>query len=260
MGFFSLKSVCAICEKDCGLNRLQIKDKVYICSKCFKEAGLTMISPVKTMSANDIKEIIRRRRIDADKLSKFKVTKQISIWLKIDENAREWFIPDGFAGSVKTPRIHSFDDILDFELIEDGNSIIKGGIGGAVVGGVLFGGVGAVIGGVAGKKKEIPICSSMKIKITLDDIMYPNEYINLITVETKKNSIAYKNYRKQAQDIISLFHVMCASKKTQQNLKNELGQEKSTADEIFKFKQLFDSGVITKEEFEIKKNQLLGIQ
>ena len=33
----------------------------------------------------------------------------------------------------------------------------------------------------------------------------------------------------------------------------------SAADEILKFKQLLDSGIITQEEYESKKKQLLGV-
>jgi predicted Zn-dependent peptidase len=33
----------------------------------------------------------------------------------------------------------------------------------------------------------------------------------------------------------------------------------STADELKKFKELLDSGVITQEEFDAKKKQLLGL-
>lgn len=36
-------------------------------------------------------------------------------------------------------------------------------------------------------------------------------------------------------------------------------QSLSAADEIMKFKQLLDNGIITQEEFDIKKKQLLGI-
>ena len=35
--------------------------------------------------------------------------------------------------------------------------------------------------------------------------------------------------------------------------------ERSSADEIIKFKQLLDMGVITSEEFDAKKKQLLGL-
>ena len=34
----------------------------------------------------------------------------------------------------------------------------------------------------------------------------------------------------------------------------------STADEIRKFKELLDDGIITQEEFNVKKKQLLGLQ
>lgn len=33
----------------------------------------------------------------------------------------------------------------------------------------------------------------------------------------------------------------------------------SSADELMKFKELLDSGVITQEEFDVKKKQLLGL-
>ena len=36
-------------------------------------------------------------------------------------------------------------------------------------------------------------------------------------------------------------------------------QEKSSADELKKFKDLLDSGIITQEEFDEKKKQLLGL-
>ena len=36
-------------------------------------------------------------------------------------------------------------------------------------------------------------------------------------------------------------------------------QETSNADELKKFKELLDSGIITQEEFDAKKKQLLGL-
>ena len=259
MAFFSSKAICSICENECGLIKFQMKDKLWICSKCFKEAGLNTASPIRTMTPDIIKCMIVKKNLDADKLASFQVTKQVARWLKVDENAREWFIPDGFAGSIKNPRIHSYDDILDFELLEDGGSIIKGGLGRAVAGGILFGGVGAIVGGATGRKKGNPTCTSLKIKITLNDITSPTEYINLITTETEKRSIVYQTYQTQAHEILSLLQVMYESSKTEQNISAVTIQEPSSAEEIVKFKQLLDSGIITEEEFKAKKKQLLGL-
>ena len=50
-------------------------------------------------------------------------------------------------------------------------------------------------------------------------------------------------------------------KRQKQNAKTIISQEihQSSADELKKFKELLDSGVITQEEFEAKKKQLLGL-
>lgn len=45
----------------------------------------------------------------------------------------------------------------------------------------------------------------------------------------------------------------------QQNNSTTQTNEKSEADELSKFKQLADEGVITQEEFEAKKKQILGL-
>ena len=69
----------------------------------------------------------------------------------------------------------------------------------------------------------------------------------------------YQTCEKQAQEILSLFEVMCQSNKVVHSTSEVATQEQSAADEIVKFKQLLDSGIITQEEFDAKKKQLLGL-
>ena len=256
MGLFSKKETCTICGGDCGVNSSQLKDGSWICSKCSKNAGLGMLMPAKKMTSDDVKGLIKEKEANANRLAAFQVTQKVGSYLYVDENAREWYTPDGFLGKVINPQIHSFDDILDFELLEDGGTIAKGGLGRAVVGGVLFGGVGAVVGGVTGKKKGKPTCTSLKVKITLNDMECPAAYINLIETETKKDSMTYQACERIAQEILSLLQVMVDSNKATQATTT---QEVSAADEILKFKQLLDNGIITQEEFDAKKKQLLGL-
>ncbi|NLZ95223.1 MAG: SHOCT domain-containing protein, partial [Bacteroidales bacterium] len=195
-------------------------------------------------------------------LQSFQITREVGSWIKIDEGRREWYIPDGFAGGTKHPRIHSFDEILGYELLEDGDSITKGGLGRAVAGGLLFGGVGAIVGGATGKRKTKATCTSLKIKITLNDITMPIEYINLITTETKKSGFLYKTCQTQAQEVMSILQVICDSSKAvpQSDTVIEQVEKVSAADEIMKFKQLLDAGVITEEEFKEQKRKLLELQ
>lgn len=259
MGFFSLKQTCSICGEKCGLNRFQIRNKEWVCPKCFKEAGFNVSTPIGSMTSDDVKNIINKKRKNLEKVREFQKTKFVGNYIHIDENAREWLIPDGILGKIVNPNVYSYDDILDFELLEDGGTIIKGGLGSAVAGGLLFGGVGAIVGGVTGKKKGKSTCSSLKIKITLKDMTNPTEYIELIKSETKKSGIVYKSEIKNAQEILSLLQIMCQSNTNTQSSNAEVVSQNSVADEILKFKNLLDNGIITEEEFNAKKQQLLGI-
>lgn len=260
MGFFTVKSTCDVCGEICGLNRFRTSNKGWCCPKCFKKAGFSAMTPIRTMTPETIKSIIQKREADKESLQAFQITREVSRWLKIDENNHQWYIPDGFAGKTKKPSIHKFDDIIGYELLEDGEAITKGGIGRALAGGLVFGGVGAIVGGSTGKKKTKNTCTTLKIKITLNDLTKPVEYINLITTETPKNGFLYKTCETQAQEILSLLQIICEANKKSESTKNlTIESSINTADEILKFKQLLDSGAITQEEYEIQKKHLLEL-
>lgn len=110
-------------------------------------------------------------------------------------------------------KIMNFNDILDCELLEDGISVTKtSSLGKAVVGGMLFGGIGAIVGGITGKQTTKGVCTKLDIKITINDFKKPCIYINLIAKKTKKNSSEYKKAYSKAQEILSLFQVITSNK------------------------------------------------
>ena len=78
----------------------------------------------------------------------FTPTKTFKKMLSVDANHKLWMY--GTSNIV-----FNFNDVVSYELIQDGESITKGGVGRAVAGGILFGGVGAVVGGLTGKKKVV---------------------------------------------------------------------------------------------------------
>lgn len=49
------------------------------------------------------------------------ITRSVGNLFKIDEAKSLWYEQDQFG--LKQSAIHSFDDILDYELLEDGNTI-----------------------------------------------------------------------------------------------------------------------------------------
>ena len=194
----------------------------------------------------------------------FVVTNKVGEIFYIDETNKLWTIPEGIISKKINPnRIHHYSDIVSYELLEDGTSISKGGVGRAIVGGALFGGVGAIVGGSTGHKQQ-QMCTSLKLKITLKDINCPIEYIEFVYSATKKTGWYYQGLYSQAQAILSYLDIICKENSQQQveilnNTQQRNIELKSIPDEIKKYKELLDIGAITQEEYEAKKKQLLNL-
>lgn len=265
------KNVCSICNNNIGFldSKYKIANEEVICFSCLNKAGgVAQVSLIRNMTANDIenqiKELADKEEKRKAKIKNFKTTKQIGQYIYLDENKQQWAIPTGiFSKSIENSTIYDYADIVDFELLEDGSSVSKGGLGRAVAGGLLFGGVGAIVGGVTGGKKAKQTCTNLKIKITVNDLRNPVIYITFITTEVKKDSMLYTNSYRIAQEIMSMLQVMCETQKLKSNQSNlekdNKNESLSVADEIKKFKELLDMGAITQDEFEYKKKELLNL-
>ena len=192
-------------------------------------------------------------------LMNFFPTKKIGNYIYLDEVNKRFTIPQGlFVKKINQQKIYNYNDIIDFEIIEDESSVSKGGVGRAIIGGTLFGEIGAIVGGKIGHKYK-QTCTNLKIKITLNSINNPVEYITFINTETKKDSILYKNSINIAQEIISILQVICENNKNI-NMSQQLNSPSvSNIDEIKKYKDLLDCGAITEDEFQIKKKELLNL-
>lgn len=265
------KNICSICNNKIGLldNKYKIANEEVICLNCLNKAGgLNQVSSVKKMNSKDIEKQIQvladKEEKRKEKVKNFEITKQIGQYIYIDENKQQWVLPKGvFTKKIDNSTVYDYSDIVDFELLEDGNSISKGGLGRAIAGGLLFGGVGAIVGGVTGGKKAKQTCTNLKIKITLNDLRNPVIYIPFISSEVKKDSFVYTSSYSSAQEIMSMLQIMCETQKIKsiqetQEVNNKV-ETISVADEIKKFKDLLDMGAITQEEFEYKKKELLNL-
>lgn len=255
MGLFSKKEICSIC----GIN--EAKNKLldcYCCKECMNKAISYLPAKMpKNIKKEEVVVAIKLKEENEKKQKIFEMSKKVGSYFEIDEKNKLWLIPDGVFGGKKNPKVYTYSDIMNYELLEDGETISKGGLGSAIVGGALFGGVGAIVGGATGKKKIKSVATNLQIKIILNNLNYPNVYINFITVETKKDSMTYKMAYSNAQEILSLLSVI--TNNNEQILKQPEQLNISAADEILKYKQLQEQGIITEQEFNEKKKQLLGL-
>lgn len=154
----------------------------------------------------------------------YNFTAGIQKYLRIDEQNQVWCIPDGRNGYLIKPRIHSYSDIISFELVTKEEQITKSkkGIGRAVVGGALFGPVGAVVGSTTGKKKATTHTTRLVlgIRITVNDMSQPTEYINLLWSPEGTDS-----------KIMSLLTIMYNTAQEQKNIVQPPGQAQNTVPE-----------------------------
>ncbi len=182
-----------------------------------------------------------------------------------------------------------FNEIQGIDISEDGTSVFNkstsSAVGRAVVGGLLFGGVGAIVGGVTGKSKEKKTLNSYKVTIQLSDISNPtyeiefvtdpiesgtvgdemmkqiktcvNKLKSVLTAIIKANEIQLNLQQAQAQAILQA-EAQKHLGSTEPNAIQEHNGSSSIADELLKLSELHKLGVLTDEEFEVQKQKVLN--
>lgn len=265
-----MAKTCVGCGKSMGpmTGKTKIKDGSYVCNSCWTKAGFSTwfadLDKPQLYDSKDILRLIREKRERDSIIANFEVTSNISPFAKFNDNSRQMIlanlvsiyeISDYHKRHPDRYTLFSYDQIVSFELLENGESIASGGVGRAALGGLMFGGVGAVVGATTRSYKSV--CNELKIKVTVRDYEEPAFYMSLLVVETKKTSMAYKDAMKAAQDILSKFQII-TSDRSNPNVPT-VSTINNKFEEIRQYKQLLDDGIISVEEFEAKKQELLGL-
>ena len=106
-----------------------------------------------------------------------------------------------------------FSDIRGYSVIQDDEEIQGGTIGAAAVGGLLLGGVGAVIGAVGGKRKQKKVVNTMALRIDLNDLDMPCAIVTYIAKPTKTKSGDYKKAVESMQEAMSCLDLILLNQK-----------------------------------------------
>lgn len=253
MGLFNKES-CIICG---GKTNALTKAKTTsgsVCSSCLSLCSPGFVKNISNKNIDNIKEHIAYVKDNQLLYNSFSATDSVGKLFYVDKVNEYFYIPVPAATLYnKIPIVYSFKNLVDYELVVDGETYSKGGasIGRALVGGALFGGTGAIIGGSTGKRKQKEIIKKMYIKISLKHPYDTYTEIPLISSETKKGGLIYNTMTGAANNILALLDFMVVSEPSV--------PVSSAADELLKYKQLLDCGLLTEEEFLEKKKQLLNL-
>ena len=182
---------CKACGQKLGMftGCVYVSDGI-VCTPCWKKAGLptsgdSLISAKNRYNGSMVKLLIEEREVKQELLNKYRETKTYG-QLRLDENNKLFKVYD-----VATELgIYRYEQIVNFELLENDGVVRSGGLTNAVIGGALFGGIGAIAGAAATSSQTN--CNSLKIKITLKRFFFKGKLKD--TVNNKTNNEIEINY------------------------------------------------------------------
>ena len=158
--------------------------------------------------------------------------------------------------------IINFSDIIECQIIEDSNTVMKGGVGRAVVGGALAGGVGAIVG--ANTRASKNVINILQIRIITKKISNSLYTIDLIKTEIEKNSMEYRNAMNFANNVYAILtSIITNNDKVSNNLGGKKTMEQNNnnfIEQLERLSKLRNDGMITEKEFEESKQKILNSQ
>ena len=168
---------------------------------------------------------------------------EISYRLIADDIAENVIIFDG----VNCERVTKipYSEIIGFEIRTDDQ--VSGGVGRAIVGGVLAGGVGAIVGASTGSKRKI---ASFKGVIYRNDMSNPNYAFDLIKSETDPSNVSYIQAREFAENVNSVIKVILSKNEMKKDQLHERRlMEETYKNHLINTKQL--EGTLSRREMSI---------
>ena len=263
MGFFKREPfICAICGTDylqTSFKRcIKIKDAT-VCGGCLLTAGYTNVWNVSDLTLEDVRSKALPR------LQSFREMREMPVDLTlgdlhIDTKGRRWYCrPNLLTGTgthcQETEGVHSLDDVrvttIERYVVEDVNTkTTSDGMSKAIVGGLLAGTTGAIIGAAGANQTT-----------TGTSVSHHHFHIHLRFLRPAE--LAGKEYwlhlgsERELQQFLRWF-------KQEGEEEAAVPQETDTsapdpASELRKYKALLEEGLITQQDFDAKKKQLLGL-
>lgn len=250
MGLFDKKE-CCICGGKAGmLTRTKLMDGSFLCGDCVAKCSPNLDYKAFSQMGKD-KVLAAMQNIEESEAlyqNQFQATETIANIVEVDRRNNWW--------TIKNQRMHDvirFDQIASWQLILD--TVAKSEEE-----------MKEMKPSVMPPRSDMPTCrsdhkiSKMYIRVTLNHPILLHIDVNVMTALIVTEYDIQEGYRK-AFELYSLFE--SAKYQAQANMYAQpaaaAAAPASVADELKKFKELLDMGILTQEEFDAKKRQLLGL-
>ncbi len=257
------KKTCSVCGKECGIFNWSFElSEGFVCVKCLQDAGKIGSLDLEELKKSSVEDILRMKdnfERSSNQIESFQPTYEIDKIIKFDD-VNQYLIASDAKHIIYIPdnyKLIRYDQIKDFEFIEDGNTVRSSGVAGALAGGLLAGGLGFAIGALSGRGREKKFCEEMSVRIIyVEDNDYKFINIPFIDSSTKRGSSSYKHAQESAKKTLLKLQDI---KDNHQDDSEQIDDELNSVDILREYKSLLDDGIITEEEFNSKKKEILGI-
>lgn len=182
------KETCAICGGKLSLlSKVALVDGA-ICGDCRNNCTQYLEMP-NTRTTEEIQRNIHEAQENKNLYSIFK-PQNLGVFYADFQN-KLWCVATKSELKNQKAYVFRFSEVLDYEFVQDGKTIHKSGAGTAIAGGILFGGIGLVAGGLAGRKAK-DVINKMSIIVKTTNTWAGNVELKIITNETKMGTVAYR--------------------------------------------------------------------
>lgn len=133
-------------------------------------------------------------------VEKFTVDSKIGNYIWLDNTHQLMMVST--KDMAKPKYLLRYNNITSFSVFRDDEEISKGnGIKRAVVGGILFGGVGAVVGAATGGSKQKIYVNNLWITLSLDGKDTEKNKVNIPFINARKTDTSSLQFKKIADDL-----------------------------------------------------------
>lgn len=158
----------------------------FIFAICFGVALFIIWSVVSSVKSKERRELIKSVFEKDTNLIDYYIQHDGYSGVAINEDNEEIIFVSG-----EEKVIIPFQKIIDCEIMKDNISVFKSSKSGAIVGGIIAGGVGAIVGGSSGTTQNK--IKSLDLKILFDDLRTPVKKINFFWTDQDEGSSNFQN-------------------------------------------------------------------
>ena len=138
-----------------------------------------------------------------------KVNKKLNVYEPTHIILKRIFDINENTGDIRlmNKEVINIKEITSYELVQNDNVVSKGGLGASVAGGLLFGGIGAIVGSQVGAKHTRQKISIFRIKLITTDFNRPVLYVDLLPLgKMYTDTIMYKTTLEKADKVLSVLY------------------------------------------------------